>query len=260
MVCCTEIIQTKIKKTIFFNLQSNTVLSRKIHGKLGGGKKCSGKKGTNWTGIIVVENTFKSYSSTWADVRSVFYGLKRIRNWTVAQWSKISFSVERKVRESGGRLERQIIHVGLSSHLVLVHCLSLKSMQPPTVYKDKLFGEAYFIFQQDWVSAHTAKGTMQELAQWPWLSCAWDPMERCQDEDERHQNRRWKQSGLPEHLSRTNCRLFASMLRHADARIQDVRKFCRRSANGPSFDSGVMKQGKIKKIWGWMLDNIKGIR
>ncbi len=78
-------------------------------------------------------------------------------NWTVAQWSKVLFSDESKfcisfgikVPESGGRVERYIIHVawspvwsfhsqwwfGLPCHLlVLVHCVfwSPQSTQPST--------------------------------------------------------------------------------------------------------------------------------
>ncbi len=79
------------------------------------------------------------------------------KNWTVAQWSKVSFQIkvnlafhlEIKVPESGGRVERHRIHVawspvwsfhsqwwfGLPCHLlVLVHCVfwSPQSTQPST--------------------------------------------------------------------------------------------------------------------------------
>ncbi len=73
------------------------------------------------------------------------------KNWTDAQWSKVNFAfhLEIKVPESGGRVERHIIHVawspvwsfhsqwwfGLPCHLlVLVHCVfwSPQSTQPST--------------------------------------------------------------------------------------------------------------------------------
>ncbi len=123
------------------------------------------------------------------NVRSILPGLWRKRT----QWSKALFSDEskfcisfgNKVPESGGRVERHIIHVawssvwsfhsqwwfGLPCHLlVLVHCVfwSPQSTQPSTrtflerfmlPSADKLYGDADFIFQQDLAPAHTTKGT-----------------------------------------------------------------------------------------------------
>ncbi len=99
---------------------------------------------------------------------------------------KSAFNLEIKVPESGGRVERHIIHVawspvwsfhsqwwfGLPCHLLLlVHCVfCLQSTVNAAIYQDilehfmlpsadKLYGDADFIFLQDFAPAHTAKGT-----------------------------------------------------------------------------------------------------
>ncbi len=117
---------------------------------------------------------------------------KEKKNWT---WSgpkssfqmkvNFAFHLEIKVPESGGRVERNRIHVawspvwsfhsqwwfGLPCHLlVLVHCVfwSPQSTQPSTrkflehfmlSSADKLYGDVDLIFQQDLAPVHTAKGT-----------------------------------------------------------------------------------------------------
>ncbi len=119
------------------------------------------------------------------------------KNWTVAQWSKVLFSdesnfafhLEIKVPESGGRVERHRIHVALKSSVKFPQSVMiwaamssagvgplcfLKSTVNAAIYQeilehfmlpstDKLYGDAYFIFQQDLAPAHTAKGTKSWL-------------------------------------------------------------------------------------------------
>ncbi len=128
------------------------------------------------------------------------------KNWTVAQWSKVlcsdkskfCFSFGNQGLESGGSLERHRIHVAWSPVwsfwsqwwfgvpwrlLVLVHCVlsSPKSMQPfyqeilehfmlPSA--DKLYGDADFLFQQDYSTCPHCQNHFQVLC-WPWYYCAW---------------------------------------------------------------------------------------
>ncbi len=115
------------------------------------------------------------------------------KNWTVAQWSKVLFSDESKFCISfgnqGPRVWRKsgeahnpyclkssvkfpqsvMIWAAMSSAGVGPLCF-LKSTVNAAIYKeilehfmlpsaDKLYGDADFIFQQDLVPAHTAKGT-----------------------------------------------------------------------------------------------------
>ncbi len=114
-------------------------------------------------------------------------------NWTVAQWSKVLFSDERKFSISfgnqGPRVWRKsgeaqnpcclkssvkfpqsvMIWAAMSSAGVGPLCF-LKSTVNAAIYQeilehfilpsaDKLYGDADFIFQQDLAPAHTAKGT-----------------------------------------------------------------------------------------------------
>ncbi len=91
------------------------------------------------------------------NIRSILPGLRRKKNWTVAQWSEVLFSDKSKFcisfgnqgLESGGRVERHRIQAAWSPVwsfrsqwwfgvpwrlLVFVHCVlsSTKSMQPST--------------------------------------------------------------------------------------------------------------------------------
>ncbi len=126
-------------------------------------------------------------------VRSILPGLWRKRTGLLLSGPKPSFQMkvnfafhlEIKVSESGGRVERHRIHVAwspvwkfpqsvmiwaaMSSAGVGLLCF-LKSSVNAAVYQDilehpmppsadKLYGDADFIFQQDLVPAHTAKGT-----------------------------------------------------------------------------------------------------
>ncbi len=83
----------------------------------------------------------------------------------------LAFHLEIKVPESGGRVERNRIHVAWSP-VWSFHSQwwFLKSTVNAAIYKeilehfilpsaDKLYGDADFIFQQDLAPAHTAKGT-----------------------------------------------------------------------------------------------------
>ncbi len=125
------------------------------------------------------------------------------KNWTVAQWSKVSFQIkvnfafhlEIKVPESGGRVERHRIHVAWSpvlsfhSHLgchVICWCW-------PTMFSEvhsqhsHLPGNfralhASFCWQalcRCWFHFPAGLGTCphcqryQKLVQWPWCWCAW---------------------------------------------------------------------------------------
>ncbi len=115
------------------------------------------------------------------------------KNWTVAQWSKVLFSDESKfcisfgnqgprVWRKSGEAQNQcclkssvkfpqsvMIWAAMSSAGVGPLCF-LKSTVNAAIYQeilehfmlpsaDKLYGDAYFIFQQDLAPAHTAKGT-----------------------------------------------------------------------------------------------------
>ncbi len=135
------------------------------------------------------------------------------RNW-VGKWAQatgmhFAFNLKIKVPESGGRVERHIIHVAWSPvrtfhsqwwfglpchHLGLVHCVfwSPQSTQPSTrkfehfmlPSGDKLYGDADFIFQQDLAPAHTAKDTKSwfnddgvTVLDWPETSADPKPIE-----------------------------------------------------------------------------------
>ncbi len=126
-------------------------------------------------------------------VRSILSGLRRKKNRTDAQWSKVLFSDESKFcisfgnqgprvwRKSGEAqnpscLESSVkfpqsvmIWAAISSAGVGPLCF-LKSTVNVAIYQDilehfmlpsadKLYGDADFIFQQDSAPAHTAKGT-----------------------------------------------------------------------------------------------------
>ncbi len=97
----------------------------------------------------------------------------------------VAFNLEIKVPESGGRVERHIIHVAWSPSMKFPQSVMiwaamsstgvgplcfLKSTVNTAIYQellehfmlpsaDKLYGNADFIFQQDLAPAHTAKGT-----------------------------------------------------------------------------------------------------
>ncbi len=136
----------------------------------------------------VFRKRLPSHFWTRDNVRSVLPGLWRKITGLLLSGPKSSFQMKVnfhfKVPESGGRVERHIIHVawspvwsfhsqwwfGLPCHLlVLVQCF-LKSTVNAAIYQDilehfmlpsadKLYGDADFIFQQDLAPAHTAKGT-----------------------------------------------------------------------------------------------------
>ncbi len=173
------------------------------------------------------------------NIRSILPGLWRKITGLLLSGPKSSFQMkvnfafhlEIKVPESGGRVERHIIHVawspvwsfhsqwwfGLPCHLlVLVHFVfwSPQSSQPSKRSQilehfmlpsaDKLYGDAHFIFQQDFSTCPHCQ-RYQKLVQWPWCYCAWlasklawpephrESMGYCQEEDERHQTQqcRW---------------------------------------------------------------------
>ncbi len=92
---------------------------------------------------------------------------KEKKNWTVAQWSKVLFSDKSKFcfsfgnqgLESGERLERHRIQAAVTSAGVGPLCF-IKSKVNSAVYQeilehfmltsaDKLYGDADFLFQQD---------------------------------------------------------------------------------------------------------------
>ncbi len=152
---------------------SQSAVSKHVNRKLSGRKKCGRKRcTTNWENRsivrIVKQNRFKnlgelhkewteagfktSRATTHRPVKEFGYSCRQRRltwakekNWTVAQWSKVSFQMrasfvfhlETKVLESGGRVEKLIAQVdwspvlsfhslwwfGVQCHrLVLVHC------------------------------------------------------------------------------------------------------------------------------------------
>ncbi len=127
------------------------------------------------------------------NVRSVIPGLRRKITGLLLSVPKSSFqikvnfafSLEIKVPESGGRVERHIIHVARSpvwsfhSHVMIWAAMSSAGVGPLCFLKstvnasidqdilehfmlpsaDKLYGDADFIFQQDVAPVYTAKGT-----------------------------------------------------------------------------------------------------
>ncbi len=157
---------------------SQSAVSKHVNRKLSGRKKCGRKRCTtnreNRSLMrIVKQNRFKnlgelhkewteagvkaSRATTHRRVNEFGYSCRQRRltwakekkNWTVAQWSKVLFSDERKfcletkVLESGGRVEKLIAQVawspvlsfhnlwwfGVQCHLlVLVHCIFWKPM------------------------------------------------------------------------------------------------------------------------------------
>ncbi len=131
---------------------------------------------------------------------------KEKKNWTVAQWYKVLFSDKSKCCISFGPL-----------------CF-LKSTVNAAIYQDilehfmlpsahKFYGDADFIFQQDFTLAHTAKGTKSWFNN-PWCYCAWlasklawpephrESMRYCQEEDKRHQTQqcRWPEGHYQSNL------------------------------------------------------------
>ncbi len=126
----------------------------------------------------LLKQKHRQHHLTWA---------KEIKNWTVAQWSKVLFSNGSKFCISFGRRKRGaaqnprclkssvkfpqsvMIWAAMSSAGVGSLCF-LKSTVKAAIYQDilehfmipsadKLCGDADFIFQQDLAPAHTAKGT-----------------------------------------------------------------------------------------------------
>ncbi len=128
------------------------------------------------------------------------------KNWTVAQWSKVLFSDESKFCISfgnqGPRVWRKsgeaqnpcclkssvkfpqsvMIWAAMSSAGVGPLCF-LKSTVNAAIYQeivehfmlpsaDKLYGDANFIFQQDFSTCPQCQ-RYQKLVQWPWCYCAW---------------------------------------------------------------------------------------
>ncbi len=130
---------------------------------------------------------------------------KEKKNRTVAQWSKVLFSDESKFSisfvnqgpESGGREERNRIHVAWSPvwsfHsqwwfgllcllLVLVHCVFWSPQSTQRLPGNIRALHAYFCWQalwRCWFHFPAGLGTCphcqryQKLVQWPWCYCAW---------------------------------------------------------------------------------------
>ncbi len=147
------------------------------------------------------------------------------KNWTVAQWSKVLFSNKSQFcisfgnqgLESGGSVERHRIQASWSPvwsfwsqwwfgvpWRLLVLCF-IKSKVNAAVYQeilehvmlpsaDKLYGDADFLFQQDFSTCLQWQNHFQVLC-WPWYYCAWlasqhawpephmESMGYCQEED-----------------------------------------------------------------------------
>ncbi len=181
------------------------------------------------------------------NVRSILHGLRRKRTGLLLSGPKSSFQIkenvafhlEIKVPESGGRVERHIIHVawspvwrfhnqwwfGLPCHLLVL---------VPTVFSEvhsqgsHLPGNfralhASFCWQalwRFWLNFPALLGTCphcqryQKLVQWPWCYCAWlasklawpephrEAMGYCQEEYERHQTQqcRWPEGRYQSNL------------------------------------------------------------
>ncbi len=180
------------------------------------------------------------------NVRSVLSRLWRKRTGLLLSGPKSSFQMkvnfafhlEIKVPESGGRVERQRIHVawspvwsfhsqwwiGLPCHLlVLVHCVFWVHSQRSHLPGNFRALHASFCWQalwRCWFHFPAGLGTCphcqryQKLVQWPWCYCAWlasklawpephiESMGYCQEEDERHQTQqcRWAEGHCQRNL------------------------------------------------------------
>ncbi len=169
------------------------------------------------------------------------------KNWTVAQWSKVLFSDKstfcfsfgnqgpRVWRKSGEAhnpcclkssvkfLKSMMIWGAVTSAGVGPLCF-IKSKVNAAVYQeilehfmfpsaDKLYGDADFLFQQDFSTCPHCQNHFQVLC-WPWCYCAWlasklawpephrESMGYCQEEDERHQTQqcRWPEGRYQRNL------------------------------------------------------------
>ncbi len=156
-------------------------------------------------------------------IRSILPGLRRKRTGLFLSGPKSSFqmkvhfafNLEVKVPESGGRVERHIIHVAWSPVWSFQSVMSsagvgplcfLKSTVNAAIYQemlehfmlpsaDKIYGDADFIFQQDLAPAHTAKGTKSwfndhgvTVLDWPANSPDLNPIEKMKMRDTRPNN------------------------------------------------------------------------
>ncbi len=127
---------------------SQSAVSKHVNRKLSGRKNCGRKRCTtnrenrSFT-RIVKQNRFKNLGELrkeWTEtgVKASRVTWAKEKNWIVAHWSKVLFSDESKVLESGRRVEKLIAHVawspvlsfhslwwfGVQCHLlVLVHCV-----------------------------------------------------------------------------------------------------------------------------------------
>ncbi len=198
-----------LKGVAVYRVLYQSILNAKLTGRKNlGRKRCTSNRDDGKLDNTVKQSWFKhlgehqaqtssgkglpSHFWTRDNVRSILSGLWRKRTGLLLSGPKSSFRMkvnfafhlEIKVPESGGRVERHIIHVawcpvwsfhsqwwfGLPCHLlVLVHCVfwipvnaaiyqeMLEHFMLPSA--DKLYGDADFIFQQDLAPAHTAKGT-----------------------------------------------------------------------------------------------------
>ncbi len=127
---------------------SQSAVSKHVNRKLSGRKNCGRKRCTtnrenrSFT-RIVKQNRFKNLGELrkeWTEtgVKASRVTWAKEKNWIVAHWSKVLFSDESNVLESGRRVEKLIAHVawspvlsfhslwwfGVQCHLlVLVHCV-----------------------------------------------------------------------------------------------------------------------------------------
>ncbi len=200
---------------------SQSAVSKHVNRKLSGRKRCTTNRENRSLMRIVKQNRFKnlgelhkewteagvkaSRATTHRRVKKCGYSCrqrhltwaKEKKNWTVAQWSKVLFSDERKFCISFGNQGPRVWRKGGEAHSPSGFKSSVKFSQPVMIWgaissagvgplcflktnvtapvyqdilehfmlpsADQLFKDADYIFQQDLAPAHTAKSTKSLL-------------------------------------------------------------------------------------------------
>ncbi len=222
-------------------------------------------QGVNWSWSQCIKSHYAQTSSGkglpsyfWNrnNVSSILPGLRRKKNWTIAQWSKDLFSDKSKFCISFGNrgleedwrgsdsMSKSSVKFSKSEMIwgtIMSAGFGLsspKSMKPSTrrFFKyimlpsaDKLYGDADFLFQQDFSTYPQCQNHFQVVC-WPWYYCAWlasqhawpephlESMGNFQEKDEKQsiQQYRWAEGSI---VPQQCHRLIASMPHLTDAVI-----------------------------------------